>query len=515
MKIEDLLTPELEAHFANYSFMDEVLNPSGWMRYDIVTDHPAFNKWVDLATEAVVQRRREHVRPDGTMLLGKAESAKTLRKLRESVSIICANLCVNMLTGHDVKLRTNLNRNIVASFGVSADMFIDAVTHLEDIAWQLVEFGKHPDAYQAKDKGYVTRIEESPFFSQAVKELGISIRDFYPSKLSKISIRNEKKEDHWLPIGLNEPQQVYYDSCKQNLETINRLMSDNWVDLCISDSHLYNLQKEVGARYNRDSEQRKRNPNGDHSKQSFIDFYARHYHRVFNNGTIEQGGRFYGVWWQSVPKEYRKFITINGEPTVEIDFKSIHPSMLFAAKGIKLDRDPYAVDLSKYGLDKDDWEANKSEWRKFCKRALNIAINATGKSRVPLDYEDSRYSKLLTWEKLKNAVIDANPEIREHMNSGEGIKLQALDSKIAEKVMMSFAQDRIACLCIHDSFIVEAKYQDRLKDIMIRSYVEVVGMEPTGLDINVNNHIDVKDTDKDMYRKYIARKSYVPNRQVV
>jgi hypothetical protein len=42
-----------------------------------------------------------------------------------------------------------------------------------------------------------------------------------------------------------------------------------------------------------------------------IDLSKRTLTRMFTNGSFEEGGRFYRGWWQNVPSEYRKFITID------------------------------------------------------------------------------------------------------------------------------------------------------------------------------------------------------------
>ena len=55
--------------------------------------------------------------------------------------------------------------------------------------------------------------------------------------------------------------------------------------------------------------QRRLQSDPDPEKQP-IDFTKRMLYRPFNNGSFEEGGRFYGGWWQSVPKEFRPSITI-------------------------------------------------------------------------------------------------------------------------------------------------------------------------------------------------------------
>ena len=57
-------------------------------------------------------------------------------------------------------------------------------------------------------------------------------------------------------------------------------------------------------------------------------------YRVFNNGVMNNGGRFYGAWWIGAPGIVRKYITINGKPTIELDYSGIHVHLLYALKGI-------------------------------------------------------------------------------------------------------------------------------------------------------------------------------------
>ena len=67
---------------------------------------------------------------------------------------------------------------------------------------------------------------------------------------------------------------------------------------------------------------------------------------VFSRGNFDCGGRLYsivkrGIGWQNLSQEERHTITINGESTVELDFKALHISMLYAIMGIQIREDPY------------------------------------------------------------------------------------------------------------------------------------------------------------------------------
>ncbi len=65
-----------------------------------------------------------------------------------------------------------------------------------------------------------------------------------------------------------------------------------------------------------------------------ISDHHKHIHRVFNNNSFEQGSRFYGGWWQNIPKAYRQDIFIDNQSTIEVDFKSLHILLLYGLEGL-------------------------------------------------------------------------------------------------------------------------------------------------------------------------------------
>ena len=85
-------------------------------------------------------------------------------------------------------------------------------------------------------------------------------------------------------------------------------------------------------------------------------------HRVSNRGSFGRGGRVYASF-QNVKKTTRKKdVTIDGNPTRELDYKSHHPNLLYLQRGLRLDGDPYDIP----GFDRDE----------IVKPAFNILINA-------------------------------------------------------------------------------------------------------------------------------------------
>ena len=98
--------------------------------------------------------------------------------------------------------------------------------------------------------------------------------------------------------------------------------------------------------------------------------------RIFNRGSFEFGGRFYGGWWQHCPKEWRSHIFMDGKPTNELDFSGLHIVMAYALKGInywnEVGRDPYTIEPLEFALE-DDFR------RAICKSLMLVLLNAKDK----------------------------------------------------------------------------------------------------------------------------------------
>ena len=70
--------------------------------------------------------------------------------------------------------------------------------------------------------------------------------------------------------------------------------------------------------------------------------------RIFNNGSYNEGGRFY-CQLQNLPKKQRNNLRFDSEPTIEIDFSGMHPHLLYHLQGDDFRGDPYEIE----GFDRD------------------------------------------------------------------------------------------------------------------------------------------------------------------
>jgi len=259
---------------------------------------------------------------------------------------------------------------------------------------------------------------------------------------------------------------------RKNLEIINAVMEKAEITLDISDAEL----KQLNARMLDDPD----------PYRQVIDFSRKRIYRVFLDRSLDRGGRFYGPWYQNIPKEYRPYIMIDGAPTLELDYSSLHPNLLYHFAGV----DPPAGDL--YEL--EGYRTDKVT-RKFLKAIFLRMINSESPLAAKGSIREAAFSKKKKKRRLKypaefgkledkylDPIIDKFLE--KHAPLAEkfifkdkdlGNKLQNIDSHLAEKVLLSFAMDNIPVLPMHDSFRIDARLYQKLLEIMGWAIIENFG----------------------------------------
>lgn len=246
-----------------------------------------------------------------------------------------------------------------------------------------------------------------------------------------------------------EDEPVAINRMRKRLVAYNDLLNRTYVD--VDDDHLtLDERKEL--------------------RQYRLDLSRKKVHRVFNNDSWTQGGRFYGAWWMDCPKILRKHVIIDGLPTVELDYSGMHVHLLYAIEKINYaaeGEDPYTLDgYPNRGLNK---------------YVFLIAINAETEE----DCVKGVWKRLIDKKKLKEygiskpdqildvllAIKAKHSRIAQYIASGYGVKLQYIDSCIADKVTTYFTKRNIPILTVHDSFICTQLDEMVLLDVMKTAYV--------------------------------------------
>lgn len=149
--------------------------------------------------------------------------------------------------------------------------------------------------------------------------------------------------------------------------------------------------------------------------------------RIFSRGDMKLGGRFYSSI-QTMKSEARKYLRFDGDPVIEIDYSSIHPTMLYDYEQQVMDGDPYAID---------------SFARSDVKVAFNIMLNRNGgesqTSAAKTIAEEIHCSKEDA-EALERAIVKKHQSLSKYFNSDSGLGLQRKDSKLALYILRHLTQ---------------------------------------------------------------------------
>ena len=179
-------------------------------------------------------------------------------------------------------------------------------------------------------------------------------------------------------------------------------------------------------------------------------------YRVFND-SFSLGGRWYGPWWQGLPSDLRTGIQLDSQPTVEEDFSCCHLRLLFALAGDDIkDRDAYG----ELGLP-------RAEVKLAIRVMLNAGSKDVGARAIYRELARAHGSSAVKrCQQLMARVYDRFPRLSRYWNTGCGLRLQNVDARICTNVQKRLRRAGIACLSIHDSFIVMAAGVERLRAAM-------------------------------------------------
>ena len=257
-------------------------------------------------------------------------AAKTNKSnLRRCINVVLANLLSNYDTheekytgycrNHQDYPATRYNPAKIKLLGVVA--VVDGLDELEFIdtkkGWRKSSFGwkKSGDEY-----GRISRMRAKPHFVEMLS-------DTYNVSADCVE-------------RYNSPEIII-------LKNSNKKIVD------YKDTLFTNVSRKFLTRYNGTLEDANITLDVSPQERELNDIYLSRefYSRVFSNSSFEQNGRFYGPWWQSLSKDFREDILIDGEPTVECDYTGQHVHILYSLKGINYfgihgeGDDPYTTEV--------------------------------------------------------------------------------------------------------------------------------------------------------------------------
>jgi hypothetical protein len=182
-------------------------------------------------------------------------------------------------------------------------------------------------------------------------------------------------------------------------------------------------------------------------------------HRVFNyqwGKGFTLGGRLYGDWSSMKPMD-RAGITINGNPTVEIDIVASHTNHAYVhLTGQQYNGDAYRVYVNNDLMDRD-----------LVKDCINISFNSNS-VRQCIEAVRSKRNNQESYAIVKdvlNACLEMHSPIAEFMltDKTNGLMIQGWESNTIMCVVDELVKNGIIALPVHDSLIVDIEHRDLIE----------------------------------------------------
>ena len=182
-----------------------------------------------------------------------------------------------------------------------------------------------------------------------------------------------------------------------------------------------------------------------------------HFRRVFTDND-GRGGRLYGRWVQNVPSTLRQYLTIEGQPSTELDYRNMQLVLHYAMSGKTVpDGDLYEI------------EGQNRDWMKaVLTDSLGVATRDEALGALRRKLAEANLSRTGRAEAMYDTFWDQHSRVYPHEEGAEALwgRLQYADSQIALRVLHYMLEQDIPALPIHDSFIVQAQHQERLYMVM-------------------------------------------------
>jgi len=366
-------------------------------------------------------------------------STKTQQHFIDCANVIMANLLraycknTNMTVGiHRRKDRLDRERRYRPEY-MTANRFIMAQDWLMKFGhMQLVRRG-----YNFGNEGQTTRVAITDKAATELEAHELTLRDFRISRPDE-AILLKGKDDQLCRYEDNGKT----EAMRTALDKINTLLSNTVISTTRTLTRLDRKPSYIGKRV--------------------------YLGRIFNYGSFETGGRFYGGWWQYIRKHARRLILLDGVSTVEADYRGFNPSMLLAKADLPIPNDPYSLIPG---------VSDCEELRDHAKTTLAALLNSkTGRTDQPKGFDTGRHG--MTAEDFRLSVHDAFPMLQVLLGQNVGMKLQRAESDLAEQVMLHFVDQGHPILPIHDAFMVQENLKDELVQVMQDTFKTRYGQIP-------------------------------------
>lgn len=216
----------------------------------------------------------------------------------------------------------------------------------------------------------------------------------------------------------------------------------------------------------------------DYSGNKIIDLTNRRQRRYFNNASFMEGGRLFGGFWLTdLSRKARKYITIDGWQVVELDFKSMMPSLAYANNGLSIpeDFDPYTIPgLRGFIGDPGDNPIVRgpTDYRTGVKRLFGALMFSESKLKNwPKGIREENFRGIaMKLPEILAAIKAHNAPIADLFERGAGHHYHFEESELIVDILLECIDRGVVALQIHDGLLVAHSKVKEVQQIMLDKF---------------------------------------------
>ena len=184
---------------------------------------------------------------------------------------------------------------------------------------------------------------------------------------------------------------------------------------------------------------------------------------------FDRNGRLHGGWWQTVEREQRHRIRINGLPVADLDYSAMFLRLAYAGAGVE----PPPGDLYAGIVGGPE----KARYREGVKQVVNAMLaRNTPLTRLPKGSKEHLPSGC-TGRSIRDAILTRHSPIRDRFESDAAMRFMRTESDILVAALLRLLDLGVVALPMHDGLMVRRDKADEAATVMREVSLRVTGFE--------------------------------------
>ncbi|KGO99771.1 hypothetical protein [Novilysobacter defluvii] len=196
-----------------------------------------------------------------------------------------------------------------------------------------------------------------------------------------------------------------------------------------------------------------------------VDLGQRYLRRIFNDGSLERGGRLFNGFWQELKKEARQdLLRIEGRPVASLDFAQLAVRLAYGQVGVE----PPTGDL--YGV------PGVGASREGVKKVFNALLAA---DKLPTRMPQGTRQLFPRWVKIEDvikAISLRHPALVPLFGTAQALVHQNMESRVVVKALLALKERGVIALPVHDCLLVKDEHASLGREALEEAFRDITGV---------------------------------------